>query len=77
MLQINLERVGTFSLAAEGGYRDVALLDHCDSAVARVCVLCHWELPGTAPLISGAGKTEPKERGTKTSVASDSTSKCH
>ena len=40
--QINKERVGTFALASEGGYRDVALLGECNDAVGRVCDLCGW-----------------------------------
>ena len=41
-VQINKERVGTFVLGSEGGYRDVAMLQDCDSAVSEICELCGW-----------------------------------
>lgn len=41
-LQINRERVGKFTLKEEGGYRDVALFQDCESAVWRVCDACGW-----------------------------------
>ena len=40
--QINRERVGSFRLESEGGYRDVALLGDCDSAARKICELCGW-----------------------------------
>ena len=40
--QINRERVGAFKLREEGGYRDVALLQDCESAVWSVCDACGW-----------------------------------
>lgn len=41
-VQINRERVGTFVLASEGGYRDVAMIKDCDTAVKEICELCGW-----------------------------------
>ena len=41
-MQVNRERVGTFVLGCEGGYRDVAMLQDCDSAVDSICGLCGW-----------------------------------
>ena len=41
-LQINKERVGNFILESEGGYRDIAMLEECDKAVATICRLCNW-----------------------------------
>ena len=40
--QVNRERVGTLTLASEGGYRDVAMLQECDDAVNKICELCGW-----------------------------------
>ena len=34
--------MGTFVLSSEGGYRDVAMLQDCDSAVKKICELCGW-----------------------------------
>ena len=41
-VQINRERVGTFVLGTEGGYRDVAMIQDCDTAVSRICDMCGW-----------------------------------
>lgn len=41
-MQINKERVGNFTLQAEGGYRDIAMLEECDLAVQRLCEVCSW-----------------------------------
>ena len=42
IMQINKERVGSFKLESEGGYRDIAMLEDCDSAVRTICKLCGW-----------------------------------
>ena len=34
--------MGTFVLGSEGGYRDVAMIMDCDTAVAKVCEQCGW-----------------------------------
>ena len=34
--------MGSFTLESEGGYRDIAMLEECDSAVQRICKLCDW-----------------------------------
>lgn len=39
---MNKERVGTFTLEEEGGYRDVAMLQDCDSGVEEICRQCGW-----------------------------------
>ena len=41
-MQLNRDRVGSFTLASEGGYRDVALLGDCDEGVANICQHCGW-----------------------------------
>lgn len=41
-VQINRERVGTFVLGTEGGYRDMAMIQDCDTAVSRICDMCGW-----------------------------------
>jgi len=40
--QVNRDRVGTFTLTSEGGYRDIALLGDCDKSVTDICELCSW-----------------------------------
>ena len=55
-MQINKVRVGTFTLESEGGYRDVAMLEECDSAVQTICKLCNWGQELDA-LVKGQGKS--------------------
>ncbi len=62
--QINRERVGSFQLAEEGGYRDVALLQDCEAAVWRVCELCGWSL--ALEQLTGRKRTDQ-----------EATTKCH
>lgn len=40
--QLNRERVGSFTLEDEGGYRDVAVLQDCDRSVREICEHCGW-----------------------------------
>jgi hypothetical protein len=42
-------------LDCEGGYRDVAMLEECDSAVQTICKLCSWNQELSA-LVKGQGK---------------------
>lgn len=39
---MNKERVGDLVLQEEGGYRDIAVIQDCDSAVEEICRQCGW-----------------------------------
>ena len=59
-MQINKERVGSFVLPSEGGYRDIVMLEDCDNAVCEVCKLCQWNTELEKLVKSGATKTGTK-----------------
>ena len=77
-VQINRERVGTFVLSTEGGYRDVAMIQDCDAAVTRICDMCGWteDLEKLAQRGQSTGDAPPSNKHkTKTTTASAATNR--
>ena len=79
-MQINRERVGTFVLSTEGGYRDVAMIQDCDAAVSRICDMCDWteDLKKMAQQGQSPGDAPPTNKHkTKTTTAATNRATAH